>query len=291
MAVVEIDKHSGFCLGVVKAINKAEKYLGENEILYSLGDIVHNNMEVDRLEKKGMQTINYAEFNELKNSAVLLRAHGEPPSTYELAKKRGIKLIDATCPVVLSLQARIRKVYELHKNDDTQIVIFGKSGHAEVVGLLGQTGNTAIVIEEVSEADKLDFSKPVFLFSQTTKSLDEFRLLVSKIKESMQPGISFEFQDTICRQVANRLPHLRDFASHYDRVLFVSGAKSSNGKALYEACLQVNQNTFFITSPDDFRFSMVEGAESIGICGATSTPFWLMEALKNKVEKELSEYK
>jgi len=291
MAVVEIDKHSGFCLGVVKAINKAEKYLGNHEKLYSLGDIVHNNMEIERLENKGMQTIDYEYLAQLSNAAVLLRAHGEPPSTYEVAKKQGIRLIDATCPVVLSLQAIIRKVYEEHKNDDTQIVIFGKLGHAEVVGLLGQTGNTAIVIEKVSEAHKLDFSRPVFLFSQTTKSLDEFWMLVSLIKESMQSGVSFEYQDTICRQVANRLPHLRDFASLYDRILFVSGAKSSNGKALFEACLQVNPNTFFISNPGDVLLSMIEGAESIGICGATSTPFWLMEEVKNQVEKALSEDK
>jgi len=291
MAVVEIDEHSGFCLGVVKAINKAEKFLGNNEQLYSLGDIVHNNMEVERLEVKGMKTINYSDLAKLRNVSVLLRAHGEPPSTYELAKKRGIRIIDATCPVVLSLQARISKVYEAHKDDDTQIVIFGKSGHAEVVGLLGQTENTAIVIEKVSDVYKLDFSKPVFLFSQKTKSLDEFWKLVSLIKESMFPGISFEYKDTICRQVANRLPHLRNFASKYDRVLFVSGAKSSNGKALFEACLQVNPNTYFISNLEDFHVSMIEGAESIGICGATSTPFWLMEDLKNQVEKALSKDK
>jgi len=291
MTIVEIDKHSGFCLGVVKAINKAEKFLGNNEMLYSLGDIVHNDMEIDRLEKKGLQTIDYNKFSRLNNVSVLLRAHGEPPKTYELAKRHGINIVDATCPVVIGLQARIRKVYEAHKDDNTQIAIFGKSGHAEVVGLLGQTDNKAIVLEKVSDADKLDFSRPVFLFSQTTKSLDEFRMLVSYIKENMETDVSFEYRDTICRQVTNRLPHLRDFAAIYDRVLFVSGSKSSNGKELFEACHQVNKNTFFLSTLSDFKFQMIEGAKSIGICGATSTPFWLMEEVKKQVETLLTEDK
>lgn len=288
MAIVVIDKHSGFCLGVVKAINKAEKYLGNNESLYSLGDIVHNDMEVDRLEKEGLKTINHDDFSKLNNVTVLLRAHGEPPSTYEIAKNQGIELVDATCPVVIILQARIRKVYEEHKYDGTQIVIFGKQGHAEVIGLLGQTDNKAIVLQKSSELDTLDFSKPIYLISQTTKSLDDFRLLVAGIKERIHPGVSFEYKDTICRQVANRLPHLRIFAAKYDRVLFVSGTKSSNGKELFEACQKVNSKTFFISAAEDFKIEMIEGADSIGICGATSTPFWLMEKVKNRVEELLS---
>jgi 4-hydroxy-3-methylbut-2-enyl diphosphate reductase len=289
MVLVEIDKHSGFCLGVVKAINKAEGFLDTRRKLYSLGDIVHNNQEVERLKKKGMQTITLKQLTDLQHADVLFRAHGEPPSTYDLAKRQNIRLIDATCPVVLSLQKRIRKVYEEHKDTSTQLVIFGKSGHAEVVGLLGQTRNTAIVIESVSEVDKIDFSKPVILFSQTTKSLNEFRELVSVIRDSMEEGVSFEYQDTICRQVANRLPHLRDFATRYDSVLFVSGIKSSNGKALFDACLKENNRTFFITGPDDVQRSMVEEAGRIGICGATSTPFWLMEEVKKQVKKVLSD--
>lgn len=288
MPVIEIDERSGFCHGVVKAIGKAERFLDSNRTLYSLGDIVHNNMEVDRLKGKGLQTITHEDLASLENADVIFRAHGEPPSTYDIVMRQGLRLIDATCPVVLSLQARIHKVYEEHKGTDQQIVIFGKKGHAEVVGLLGQTDNTAIVIESLSEVNKLDFSKPIILFSQTTKSLDEFRMLVSIIKDSMYPGVRFEFQDTICRQVANRLPHLREFVLRFEKILFVSGEKSSNGKALFEACLKVNPETYFISSPDDLKPYMIEGAERIGICGATSTPFWLMEDVKKQAEKVLT---
>jgi len=289
MAIVEIDTHSGFCLGVVKAIKKAERFLENgNETLYSLGDIVHNNMEVERLELEGMKTISYEQFDKMHDANVLFRAHGEPPSTYKKAKDHGIRLIDATCPVVLSLHAKIRKMYEQRKDTDTQIVIFGKNGHAEVVGLLGQTDNKAIVLENVSDASKLDFSKPIVLFSQTTKALDEFQSLVKKLKESMKPGVPFEYHDTICRQVANRLPHIRNFARQHDCILFVSGAKSSNGKALFEACKSENSRTFFVTGPDDVQFSMFEGAEKIGICGATSTPDWLMKNVEERVNSLLT---
>ncbi len=284
MAKVEIDKHSGFCMGVVKAINKAEKVLDKNETIFSLGDIVHNNMEVSRLENKGLKTISLEDFASIKNTKVLFRAHGEPPSTYEYARKNGLEIIDATCPVVLNLQKSIRAVYEEHKTDGTQIVIFGKPGHAEVTGLLGQTDNTAIIIETVAEAVKLDFTKPIYLFSQTTKSLEEFGQLVNYIKESIREDMLFEYKDTICRQVANRLPHLREFVSNYEKVLFVSGTKSSNGKSLFEACKKVNSETYFITGPDDLTNEMIHGAETIGICGATSTPLWLMEEVKNKVQ-------
>jgi len=288
MAIIEIDTHSGFCLGVVNAIKKAENFLGGEDTLYSLGDIVHNNREVERLESKGMRTITKEEFKNMRKVNVLFRAHGEPPSTYEMAKKQGVKLIDATCPVVLSLQARIRKLYEKSKGTDTQIVIFGKSGHAEVIGLLGQTQNKAIVLEHVSDAHLLDFSKPIVLVSQTTKSLDEFQTLTTLIKESMKPGVSFEYHDTICRQVANRLPLLRQFARNHDSVLFVSGSKSSNGKALFEACQSENPRTYFITGPEDVENSMFGESDRIGICGATSTPVWLMENVKKQVEKLLT---
>lgn len=289
MAIVEIDKHSGFCLGVVKAINKAEKYLSSSESLYSLGDIVHNDVEVDRLGKKGLLSIDNEEFSKLKDVTVLLRAHGEPPSTYQKAKEQGIKLIDATCPVVLSLQERIRKVYELHKDDGSQIVIFGKRGHAEVIGLVGQTENNAIVIQKVEEAENLDYTRNIYLYSQTTKSLDEFKQLVSYIKSKIDKSVKFEFKDSICRQVANRLPHLKEFVTQYDTVLFVSGTKSSNGRELFNSCRLVNEKTYFISSVEDFSLEMVKGAERIGICGATSTPLWLMEEVKNKVEQVLSD--
>jgi len=287
MALVEIDECSGFCMGVVKAIDKAEEFLACNRTLYSLGDIVHNNSEIERLKKKGMKTITLEEMAQLKGADVLLRAHGEPPATYDLAKKQHIRLIDATCPVVRNLQKTIRKEYEEHKG--AQLVIFGKAGHAEVIGLNGQTGNTAIVLEHVSDALKLDFSKPVILYSQTTKSLEEFRELVAIIRQNMQPGVAFDYHDTICRQVANRLPHLREFASCYTSVLFVSGTKSSNGKALYDACRKVNERTYFITEPVDIKRYMIDDASRIGICGATSTPFWLMEAVKIQVEKLLTD--
>jgi len=289
MAIIEIDARSGFCLGVVKAIKKAENFLGEEETLYSLGDIVHNNREVERLESKGMKTITLDELKGMQNVNVLFRAHGEPPSTYEMAKKQGIKLIDATCPVVLSLQAKIRKLYEKSKGTETQIVIFGKNGHAEVIGLLGQTENKAIVIEKITDASLLlDFSKPIVLVSQTTKSLDEFQSLITLIKQSMNAGVSFNYHDTICRQVANRLPLLRDFARQHDCVLFVSGSKSSNGKALYQACLNENPRTFFITGPEDVQITMFKETDRIGICGATSTPVWLMENVKKQVDKLLT---
>jgi len=288
MAVIEIDTHSGFCLGVVNAIKKAETFLEGHDTLYSLGDIVHNNKEVERLGSKGMKTITREEMLEMRNTDILFRAHGEPPVTYELAKELGLRLIDATCPVVLSLQAKVRKKYKALKDTDTQIVIFGKNGHAEVIGLLGQTENKAIVLEKLTDAGLLDFSKPIVLFSQTTKSLDEFQSLVSLLKASMQPGASFEYHDTICRQVANRLPLIRNFARLHDCILFVSGAKSSNGKALFEACQSENARTFFITGPDDVQSSMFTENDRIGICGATSTPVWLMEDVKKQVEKLLS---
>jgi 4-hydroxy-3-methylbut-2-en-1-yl diphosphate reductase len=289
MVTIEIDNHSGFCLGVVKAIKKAETFLEGDQTLYSLGDIVHNNREVERLESKGMVTITAEEMENMHDTNVLFRAHGEPPSTYELARRNNIRLIDATCPVVLSLQEKIRRKYMNRTDPDMQIVIFGKKGHAEVVGLLGQTDNTAIVVEKASDVDLLDFSKPIVLLSQTTKSLDEFQELVDLIRSSMKEGVFFEYYDTICRQVANRLPHIREFAARHECVLFVSGAKSSNGKALFDACQDVNPRTFFVTGPEDVRLEMIAGVDRIGVCGATSTPVWLMEEVKKQAEKLLDE--
>jgi 4-hydroxy-3-methylbut-2-enyl diphosphate reductase len=285
MATIEIDTNSGFCTGVVKAIKKAETFLDENETLLSLGDIVHNNREVERLENKGMQTITNADLETLQDVDVLFRAHGEPPITYEMAEKNNIRLIDATCPVVLTLQAKIRRAYENYPN--AQIVIFGKSGHAEVIGLLGQTNNTAIVLEKVSDASSLDFSRPIVLFSQTTKALDEYQRLAALIKSSMTDGALFMFHDTICRQVSNRLPHIKDFARNHDSVLFVSGPKSSNGKVLFEAARGVNPRSFLITGPEDVTEEMITGVNNIGICGATSTPVWLMTDVKKQVAKML----
>jgi 4-hydroxy-3-methylbut-2-enyl diphosphate reductase len=286
MAIIEIDTNSGFCTGVVKAIKKAENFLEGHDSLLSLGDIVHNNREVERLEAKGMKTITTEDLANLKDVDVLFRAHGEPPITYEKAKENNIRLIDATCPVVLTLQAKIRRAYESFP--DAQIVIFGKRGHAEVVGLLGQTKDSAIVLEKVADAEQLDFGRPIVLFSQTTKALDEYRKLVDFIKESMQEGVLFMNYDTICRQVSNRVPHIKDFAARHECVLFVSGAKSSNGKALFDTSFAVNPRTYFVTGPDDVTLEMIGGVEHIGICGATSTPVWLMEDVKKRASEMLS---
>src|SRR5690554_3521673 len=235
MNKIEIDKESGFCFGVVKAIKKAEEELQKNGSLYCLGDIVHNNIEVERLEKMGLITIDHEQFKKLKNERVLLRAHGEPPSTYEIAKQNNITIIDASCPVVLTLQARIRNAHQ--ENPNAQIVIFGKIGHAEVNGLVGQTSNNAIVIENSEDLDKIDFHKDIFLYSQTTMPLDKFNEIIIEIKKRAASNIFFKHNDTICRQVANRMPHIKEFSKKHDVICFVSDKKSSNGKALFEACL------------------------------------------------------
>ncbi|HQN88300.1 MAG TPA: 4-hydroxy-3-methylbut-2-enyl diphosphate reductase [Bacteroidales bacterium] len=287
MARIEIDKHSGYCFGVVKAIAKAEEHLDSKEELYCLGDIVHNNMEVKRLEKKGMKTVHYDEFAGLKNKKILIRAHGEPPSTYKTAERQGLELVDATCPVVLNLQRRVHKAYQEHKNDGTQILIFGKSGHAEVNGLVGQTQNTAIVVEHLADLAKIDFDKPVIMFSQTTKSLEEYRQLVEAITNEINPAVGFQHFDTICRHMSGRVLQVRDFAAANDLVFFVSDAKSSNGKSLYKACKEVNDNTHFISSPGEVRTIDVAGFQRIGISGATSTPRWLMEEVRREIEKKL----
>ena len=282
MVNVEIDSGSGFCFGVTTAIQKAEEELAKGNKLYCLGDIVHNGQECERLKKMGLITINHKEFAQLHNVKVLLRAHGEPPATYELARKNQIEIIDATCPVVLRLQKRIKQEYD-NSPDNKQIVIYGKNGHAEVLGLVGQTNGKAIVIEGLSEVDRLDFSKDIRLYSQTTKSVDEFRQIVAYIQEHISPEASFEYHDTICRQVANRMPNIRGFASNHDLIFFVCGRKSSNGKILYHECKKVNPNTHLIDQPDEIDRSLLEGVQSIGICGATSTPKWLMEECKKVI--------
>ena len=281
MVNIEIDNGAGFCFGVTTAIQKAEEELAKGNTLYCLGDIVHNGQECERLKKLGLITINHEEFAQLHDVKVLLRAHGEPPATYELAQKNHIEIIDATCPVVLRLQNRIKQEYD--KSSDAQIVIYGKNGLAEVLGLVGQTNGQAIVIEGMKEIDRLDFSKDIRLYSQTTKSLDEFRQIVEYIQEHISPDATFEYHDTICRQVANRMPNIRKFASAHDLIFFVCGRKSSNGKILYHECKKVNGNTHLIDQPEEIDQNLLEGVKSIGICGATSTPKWLMEECKNKI--------
>ena len=281
MVNIEIDNGSGFCFGVTTAIQKAEEELAKGNTLYCLGDIVHNGQECERLKKLGLITINHEEFAQLHDVKVLLRAHGEPPATYELALKNRIEIIDATCPVVLRLQKRIKQEYD--KSSDVQIVIYGKNGHAEVLGLVGQTNGQAIVIEGIKEIDRLDFSKDIRLYSQTTKSLDEFRQIVEYIQAHISPDATFEYHDTICRQVANRMPNIRKFASAHNLIFFVCGRKSSNGKILYHECKKVNENTHLIDQPEEIDQNLLEGVQSIGICGATSTPKWLMEECKNKI--------
>ena len=275
MIKVEIDEGSGFCFGVVTAIHKAEEELAKGETLYCLGDIVHNSREVDRLKTMGLITINREEFKKLRNAKVLLRAHGEPPETYIIARENNIEIIDATCPVVLRLQKRIKQ--EFLENE-----------HAEVLGLVGQTDGKAIVIEKAEEAKKLDLSKSIRLFSQTTKSLDEFQEIVEYIKQNISPETTFEYYDTICRQVANRMPKLREFAASHDLIFFVSGKKSSNGKMLFEECLKVNPNSHLIDNEEEIDPSLIQNVTSIGVCGATSTPKWLMEKIYKHIQALIS---
>lgn len=292
MIKVEIDEGSGFCFGVVTAINKAEEELAKGETLYCLGDIVHNSREVERLKTMGLITINREEFKQLRNAKVLLRAHGEPPETYMIARENNIEIIDATCPVVLRLQKRIKQEFlQDAANDEKQIVIYGKNGHAEVLGLVGQTDGKAIVIEKAEEVKKLDLNRSIRLFSQTTKSLDEFQEIVAYIKQNISPEATFEYYDTICRQVANRMPKLREFAATHDLIFFVSGKKSSNGKMLFEECLKVNTNSHLIDNEKEIDPSLLQNVQSIGVCGATSTPKWLMEKIYNHIQSLIEESK
>ena len=281
MIQIEIDNGSGFCFGVTTAIKKAEEELAQGEKLYCLGDIVHNGMECERRRQMGLITINHEEMRELHDVKVLLRAHGEPPETYELARRNNIEIIDATCPVVLKLQKRIKEQYDA--NLQSQIVIFGKKGHAEVLGLVGQTQSSAIVIENFDEVTKLDFSRDIYLYSQTTKSLDEFHRIIDYIQAHISPNAKFQSFDTICRSVANRMPNISQFAAKHDLVLFVCGRKSSNGKVLYNECLRVNPNTHLVEGPEEIEPQWLEGINTVGICGATSTPKWLMEQCRDKL--------
>lgn len=280
---IEIDNESGFCFGVVTAIRKAEEKLAEGEPIYCLGDIVHNSDEVERLRQKGLITITHDELASLHNAKVLLRAHGEPPSTYETALRNNIEIIDATCPVVLQLQKRIRQAYK-SSPDGTQIVIYGKNGHAEVNGLVGQTEGSAIVVEDTDGLDKLDFTRDILLYSQTTKSLEGLQHMTEEIERRKDAGVRFESYDTICRQVSNRVGHLREFAAAHDLILFVSGKKSSNGKVLFNECLSINSRTHLVSNEAEINPQWLADASSIGICGATSTPRWLMERVRDRIQ-------
>lgn len=282
MPTIEIDHNSGFCFGVVTAIHKAEEELAKSGKLYCLGDIVHNSDEVQRLRDKGLVTITHDDMKRLHNVKVLLRAHGEPPSTYELARRNNIEIIDATCPVVLQLQRRIKQTFDT-QSPRPQIVIYGKIGHAEVNGLVGQTDGEAIVVENHDDLNKIDYSKDIALYSQTTKSLEGFRSIIESISHRLAPEASFNSFDTICRQVANRVSGLRDFAASHELVLFVSGKKSSNGKILFAQCHDVNPNTYLVSNASEINPAWIAGAKSVGICGATSTPRWLMEQVSDKV--------
>lgn len=280
---IEIDEGSGFCFGVTTAIKKAEEELALGTRLYCLGDIVHNGMEVERLHERGLITINHADLARLHNVKVLLRAHGEPPETYAIARQNNIEIIDATCPVVLQLQRRIKRQYDA--NPDAQIVIFGKTGHAEVLGLVGQTHSKAIVIEKFEDVKRLNLSCDTYLYSQTTKSLDEFHRIIEYLQSHIAPTATFRSFDTICRQVANRMPNIATFASRHDLILFVSGRKSSNGKVLFKQCHRVNPNSFQIESADEIDMKWFDDVSTVGICGATSTPKWLMEECREKILK------
>ena len=285
MIQIEIDSGSGFCFGVTTAISKAEEELSRSDTLYCLGDIVHNGMEVERLHLQGLQTIDHSQLSQLHDVKVLLRAHGEPPATYATAERNHIEIIDATCPVVLQLQRRIKRQYD--DNPQAQIVIFGKNGHAEVLGLVGQTDGNAIVVENLDDASHLCFDRDIYLYSQTTKSLDEFHALIAYIQAHISPQATFRSFDTICRQVANRMPNIAAFAARHDMILFVSGHKSSNGNVLFNECLRVNANSHHIEQPSEIDLHWLDGVKTIGICGATSTPKWIMEQCRDHILEAL----
>jgi len=288
--IVSIDPQSGFCFGVVYAIEVAERELKNSERLFCLGDIVHNNMEVNRLREKGLVIISHEDLKDIHDCKVMIRAHGEPPETYETALRNNIQLVDASCPIVLNLQHEIRQGNEEMLARNGQIVIYGKEGHAEVNGLRGQTGGKAIIIGEEKDLDRIDFSRPVRLYSQTTKSVEGFRKIVSSIESRMQkarPGepIDFEWSDSICRQVSNRTNMLKEFASRFDVVVFVSGKKSSNGMILYQVCKEVNPETYLISGKEDLQAEWFRNRKTVGVCGATSTPMWLMEEVGKEIQQ------
>lgn len=282
--LVEIDNRSGFCFGVLNAIGKAEQTLDSEEALYSLGHIVHNELEVKRLQEIGLHTISHEEFFKLKDCKVLIRAHGEPPSTYEYARQNNITLIDATCPVVLKLQQRVKKAADAMREQNGQVVILGHQGHAEVTGLMGQTNNEAIIAETPEDLDKIDPSRPVVVFSQTTKSVDDFKQLTANLQNQSKTG-QVEAHDTVCRQVSNRAIYLEKFALKHEVIIFVGGLRSSNAQVLYNVCKQHNPHSYFVSSPEDIKAEWLIGIQSVGVCGATSTPQWLMEQVAERINE------
>lgn len=291
---IEIDQNSGYCFGVEFAIEMAEDELSENGKLYCLGDIVHNHMEVERLAAKGLEIIDHEDMKDLRDCKVLIRAHGEPPETYKLAIENNIELIDASCPVVLKLQNRVKGSFDQMEKEEGQIVIYGKEGHAEVIGLTGQTKDKAIVIMEDADLERIDFSRPVILYSQTTKSTKGFYRIKALIEERIEKAkgsleiTDFKANDSICRQVSNREPSMEKFSQRHDVIIFVSGKKSSNGKALHGVCKNFNERSYFVENEAEIDLNWMNNGESIGICGATSTPMWLMERVSDFIQKEFS---
>jgi len=292
---IEIDQNSGYCFGVEFAIRMAEEEMDDSGMLYCLGDIVHNDLEVQRLYEKGLRIISRDELEGLKDCKVLIRAHGEPPETYQLALKNNIELIDASCPVVLKLQNRVKHAYDMLEKKEGQVVIYGKPGHAEVIGLTGQTNNNAIIVTSEEDLDDIDFSRPVTLFSQTTKSTKGFYKIRSQIEERIKQAkreesttTDFIANDSICRQVSNREPKMEDFSQKHDVILFVSGKKSSNGKALHAVCKTFNEKSYFIQDESEIDLNWLEHTDSVGICGATSTPMWLMERVANYLKDQFA---
>ena len=283
MLKIEIDEHSGFCFGVTTAIKKAEEELQKGGTLYCLGDIVHNSIECDRLKRMGLVTIDHETFCKLHNAKVLLRAHGEPPQTYETARKNNLELIDATCPVVLKLQQRIKKMWQETDGKERQIIIHGQAGHAEVLGLVGQTHGEAIVVENPTQLDRVSEVKDTYIYSQTTKSLEGYKEIVTAIKERIAADKKCESFNTVCGQVANRMNGIGEFAKAHQLIFFVCGKKSSNGKILYNECKKVNPEVYQVEGPEDIDFALTDNIDSIGICGATSTPKWLMENCKKAI--------
>ncbi len=285
---IELDIKAGFCFGVKKTIERAETELSEGNSIFCLGEMVHNDEEINRLEAKGLKTIHYKEFQSLKNSSILIRAHGEPPETYKIAEENNLELIDTTCPIVSRLQDKIKACYDKIDNDKGQIVIYGKEGHAEVIGLVGQTQGKAIIVNKLEDLEKISLEKPIYLYSQTTKSKKGFNLIKKEIEKRLQKeGKSKKLyliaHQTICGEVANREPNLKIFAKNHDVILFVSGKKSSNGRMLYEVCKNVNSNSYFISNPGEVEENMIAGAQSVGISGATSTPTWLLKDVEKMI--------
>lgn len=288
---VEIDENSGFCFGVVRAISCAEEALKDSGTVYSLGDIVHNRVEVQRLESLGLKTVGHDDLPRLCGKRLFIRAHGEPPTTYQRASELGIEVVDATCPVVAHLQRKVKQAYEQVTPLGGTVVILGKRGHAEVVGLTGQVDDKAVVVERKEDLDQIDFSHPVHFLSQTTQSIALFEELEAEMLKRVADPSVLSVDDTICRQVANRESHLEKFAQGYDLVLFVAGKKSSNGKVLSEVCRRANTNTHLVEEADDIQAEWFEGVESVGICGATSTPKWLMQSVADEVNERFNREK